>query len=184
MDTPHERDEFLMFNVSQGQRAPLEALVRRHGSALLTFIRRMVGDAHRSEELFQDVFLAVWTRRHQYQFPRSFKNWLYAIALNKCREAFRRGPAPAQPFAEEPVAPASASPSPVETAIATETANRVAAGVARLPAQQRLVVVLRVWQELSYAEIADLLGLTEATARSHMHHALAALRKYLKPNDR
>src|SRR6516225_8088688 len=87
MDTPHERDEFLMFNVSQGQRAPLEALVRRYGSALLTFIRRMVGDAHRSEELFQDVFLAVWTRRHQYQYPRSFKNWLYAIALNKCREA-------------------------------------------------------------------------------------------------
>ena len=66
-----DRDEDLMANVALGQRAPLEILVRRHGSALLTFIRRMVGDPHRSEELFQDVFLAVWRKRQQYQFPRS-----------------------------------------------------------------------------------------------------------------
>ena len=60
---PQDGDENLMANVAQGQRAPLEVLVRRHGSALLTFIRRMVGDPHRSEELFQDVFLAVWSKR-------------------------------------------------------------------------------------------------------------------------
>src|SRR2546421_441794 len=92
---PQDGDENLMANVAQGQRAPLEVLVRRHGSALLTFIRRMVGDPHRSEELFQDVF--------------------------------------------------------------------------------------RVWQGRSYAEIADLRSVTEAPVRSHMHHALVALHKYLDP---
>ena len=86
-------------------------------------------------------------------------------------------------FVEEegPVVPFSGEPSPVETAIATETASRVALAVARLPEQQRLVVVFRVWQGLSYREIADLLDVTEATVRSHMHHALVALRKYLEP---
>ena len=178
MDTPHERDEFLMFNVSQGQRAPLEALVRRYGSALLTFIRRMVGDAHRSEELFQDVFLAVWTRRHQYQYPRSFKNWLYAIALNKCRAAFR-GHAPLRPLPETD--PSGPDDSPAEQLIAGETAELVNRAVTRLPEQQRAVVVLRVWEGLSYERIAEVVGCTEATARSHMHHALAALRRYLRP---
>jgi RNA polymerase sigma-70 factor (ECF subfamily) len=179
---PQEADENLMANVAQGQRAPLEVLVRRHGSALLTFIRRMVGDPHRSEELFQDVFLAVWSKRQQYQFPRSFKNWLYTIAVNRCRQDFRTRPMVTISFDEEegPSVP-SGEPSPVETAIATETATRVARAVARLPEQQRLVVVFRVWQELSYAEIADLLNVTEATVRSHMHHALVALRKYLEP---
>ena len=49
------------------------------------------------------------------------------------------------------------------------------------PAQQRVVVVLRLWQGLSYREIADTVGRTEATVRSHMHHGLIGLRKYLEP---
>src|SRR5262249_37073803 len=134
-------------------------------------------------ELFQEVFLAVWSKRHQYQFPRSFKNWLYTIALNRCRQDFRSRPMTTLSFVEEEgsMIPFSAEPSPVETAIATETAHRVAVAVARLPEQQRVVVVLRVWQGLSYGEIADLLNVTEATVRSHMHHALGALRKHLEP---
>src|ERR1700676_2405194 len=83
------RDEALMAQVVQGQTPALEQLLRRHADALLTFIRRMVLDHHRSEELFQDVFLTVWTKRKLYESPRPFKPWLYAIALNKCREHFR-----------------------------------------------------------------------------------------------
>src|SRR6185295_1745929 len=81
-----DRDERLMEQVAQGKRECLEPLVRRHANALLTFIQRMVGDRHRSEELFQEVFLAVWRKRAQYQSPRPFKAWLFGIALNKCRE--------------------------------------------------------------------------------------------------
>jgi RNA polymerase sigma factor (sigma-70 family) len=53
--------------------------------------------------------------------------------------------------------------------------------VTRLPPQQRAVVVLRVWEGLPYARIAEIVGRTEATVRSHMHHGLAALRKHLEP---
>src|SRR5215471_21002567 len=115
MDSP-QPDEYLMANVAQGQRAPLEILVRRHGSALLTFLRRMVGDPHRSEELFQEVFLAVWSKRHQYEFPRSFRNWLYAIAVNKCRADFRAR-AGVLSFVEDDAAMVPSAPglSPVET---------------------------------------------------------------------
>jgi RNA polymerase sigma-70 factor (ECF subfamily) len=175
-----ERDEWWMAQVALGQRDCLEPLVRRYACPLLTFIQRMIGDRHRSEELFQEVFLAVWLKRRQYQFPRPFKPWLYGIALNKCRAAFRRwsGGTPDLGALAEVAAP---DPSPGETAIATETAALVAAAVTDLPPQQRMVVVLRVWQGLSYAEIAEIVGRTEATVRSHMHHGLAAMRKYLEP---
>jgi RNA polymerase sigma-70 factor (ECF subfamily) len=178
-----EHDEQLMAQVAHGRREQLEPLVRRYASPLLTFIQRMVRDHHRSEELFQEVFLAVWRKRGQYEYPRPFKPWLFAIALNKCRAAFRAPPGPGLLAVEEdsPSAPAALEPSPPDTAIATETAALVATAVTRLPPQQRAVVVLRVWNGLSFAEIAESLGCTETTARSHMHHGLAALRRYLEP---
>ena len=92
MPSDDTRDEEVMAQVARGQSQLLERLIRRYATPLLTFIRRMVGDPHRSEELFQDVFLAVWSKRQQYQFPRSFKNWLYTIALNRCRQDFRTRP--------------------------------------------------------------------------------------------
>jgi RNA polymerase sigma-70 factor (ECF subfamily) len=179
-----DRDEWLMARAAHGERDCLEALVRRHATRLLTFIARMVGDRHRAEELFQEVFLAVWVKRRQYQFPRPFKSWLYAIAANKCHAAARGRPAPVALEAAGAWAPATAVPSPEESAVATETAALVAAAVTRLPPQQRAVVVLRVWQGMSYAEIAEAVGRTEATVRSHMHHGLAALRQYLEPRLR
>jgi RNA polymerase sigma-70 factor (ECF subfamily) len=180
MGPGEDRDEYLMARVAEGRAELLERLVRRHASPLLTFIHRMVGDRHRSEELFQEVFLAVWLKRRQYEYPRPFKPWLYAIALNKCRAAFRARARAAVALGEEGATPASGA-SPAEQAIAAETAVLVSRAVTRLPEQQRAVVVLRIWQDLPYARIAEILGCGEGTVRSHMHHGLAALRAALRP---
>src|SRR5947209_7749588 len=183
MAQKHEQDEWLMAQVAEGRRELLEPLLRRYANPLLTFIRRMVGDRHESEELFQDVFLAVWVKRGQYQFPRPFKPWLYGIALNKCRAAFRSRAWPGREI-DESLVPADGGPAPDETMISTETATLVAAAVGQLPPQQRSVVVLRIWDGLSYADIATAVGRTEGTVRSHMHHGLAAMRKFLEPRLR
>jgi len=186
MNQASASDERLMGQVAQGNREHLEILVRRHASPLLTYIERMVGDHHRAEELFQDVFLAVWVKRRTYRFPRTFRSWLFAIATNRCREAFRRvrpmDVLPPQEWAG--AAPASSGPTPAEAAVATETANLVAAAVAQLPPGQRTVVVLRNWNGLSFAEIAEVVGRSEGTVRSNMHHALAGIRRYLEPRMR
>jgi RNA polymerase sigma-70 factor (ECF subfamily) len=180
MDEPC-RDETLMAEVARGQRSALEPLIRRHVTPLLTFIQRMTGDYHRGEELFQEVFLAVWCKRHLYEYPRSFKTWLYAIAINQCRQAFRRKQSQTFPLADfGSLVLAPAGQSPVDTMISTENATLVAGALALLPPQQRSVVVLRVWQQLSYAEIGQALETSEGTVRSYMHHGLAALRKHLE----
>jgi RNA polymerase sigma-70 factor (ECF subfamily) len=177
MEHEDDRDEFLMARVQHGQPELLERLLRRHASPLLTFLQRMLGDRHRGEELFQEVFLAVWCKRHRYEYPRPFKPWLYAIALNKCREAFRARPPRMLPLDSADVA----APAAADALIAAETAEMVGRAVTALPPQQRAVVVLRVWEGLPYARIAEIVDATEATVRSHMHHGLAALRKYLEP---
>jgi RNA polymerase sigma-70 factor (ECF subfamily) len=178
MEAGTERDESLMQLVAAGRADLLEWLVRRHAAGLLTFLARMLGDRHRAEEQFQEVFLAVWLKRRQYQYPRPFRPWLYAIALNRCRAVFRlRTPSPLS-LAESPVGDDA---SPADQLIAEETADLVSQAVTRLPPQQRAVVVLRIWQGLSYARIAEVVGCTEGTVRSHMHHGLAALREALQP---
>jgi RNA polymerase sigma-70 factor (ECF subfamily) len=172
-----ERDEWLMAQAALGQRESLEVLVRRYAQPLVSFLTRMVRDRHRGEELFQEVFLAVWRKRKQYQFPRPFKPWLYAIAVNKGRAAFRAA-RPELPL-EVVAPPVAGGGSPVDVAIASETAARVAQTIGCLPPQQRAVVALRVWDGLAYPEIAEVVGCTEATVRSHMSHGLRAVREAL-----
>lgn len=183
MDQGAERDEWVMAQVAFGRADLLEVLVRRYATALLTFLTRMVGDRHRAEDLFQDVFLAVWLKRKQYQHPRPFRPWLYTIALNRCRAVFRlRSPAPVS-LAVAQVDPAGREASGAEQVVTNETAERVGRAITRLPAQQRSVVVLRVYQNLPYARIAEMVGCTEGTVRSHMHHALGTLRELLGEMD-
>jgi RNA polymerase sigma-70 factor (ECF subfamily) len=172
-----QTDERIMGQVACGRADQLELLVRRFATPLLTFIHRLVGDRHLAEELFQETFLAVWTRRAQYQYPRPFRPWLYTIALNRCRAHLRVQRAPAVALDESGLAQPGGQPEASMTQ--QETAAQVLQAVLRLPPQQRTVVSLRVWEELPYARIAEILDLSEPTVRSHMHHALVALRRDL-----
>ncbi|MAR13123.1 MAG: RNA polymerase subunit sigma [Blastopirellula sp.] len=182
MNTTHESDEWLMGQVAAGDRDCLETLMRRYASPLLTFLHRMLGDRHRAEELFQEVFLAVWTKRKTYKLPRAFRFWLYAIAANRCRADFRKAKLPSVGGASPGGADAvSAESEPADVAVAGETADIVDVAVKRLPTNQRTVVVLRIWNQLSFAEIASTMSLQEGTVRSHMHHGLASLRRSLEP---
>ena len=54
----------------------------------------VVGDRHRAEEIFQEVFFTVWQKRKQYKFPKRFRSWLYAIAANRCRQDYRKSKLP------------------------------------------------------------------------------------------
>jgi RNA polymerase sigma-70 factor (ECF subfamily) len=170
-----------MRRTAGGDRECFELIVRRHADGLLTFIVRMIGDYHRSEELFQDVFLAVWIKRHTYQHPKPFRPWLYRIALNYCRAAWRRAKLPITRVDDVRNIAAASTESAGFDAIRAEMDSIVTDAVRHLPEQQRTVVVLRIWNNMSYRDIAETVGVTETTIRSHTHHALASLRETLEP---
>ena len=172
-----------MGQVARGKREQLDILVRRYASPLLTFITRMTGDNHLAEEVFQEVFLIVWKKRRQYNENLAFKPWLYRIAVNKCREKYRVKKIPISHSCPDEKSPVFVSndPLPNEIAVAAETSIMVNEAVATLPEKQRAVLVLRVWSKMPYSDIAEILGRSEGTVRSNMHHALAALRVYLEP---
>ena len=182
MEPRDDSDEGLMRQVAQGNPEAMNALLRRYASPLLTFIQRTVGRRHRAEDLFQEVFLAVWVWRRRYHYPRPFRPWLFGIALNKCRADLRRQTSMPTLLDDCPVSPTATDPAPAEAAVASERATLVAEAVGRLPPAQRAVVTMRIWNGLSYAEIAEAIGRNETTVRSHMFHGLAAMRRHLEPH--
>jgi RNA polymerase sigma-70 factor, ECF subfamily len=185
MEPRNDTDERLMRQVARGEQEALDALLRRHATPLLTFIQRMLGNRHWAEDVFQEVFLAVWVWRGRYCYPRPFRPWLFGIAANKCRADLRRKSYSLTSLDDCPAtSPAASDPPPAAAAIASENAALVAEAVSRMPAAQRTVVTLRVWNGLSYAEIAETIGRSEATVRSHMFHGLATLRRHLEPRMR
>jgi RNA polymerase sigma factor (sigma-70 family) len=185
-----EPDEWLMQQVARGSARHLEPLIRRYAQPILTFTTRLLGSRHRGEEAFQETFISVWTRRTTYRYPGYFRPWLFRIAHNKCRELARPRDALFR-FAGTPdpdeldASGRSPVPSgPVELAIAAETSVIVERAVARLPDRQRAVVVMRLWNAMSYTEIAEALEIAEPTVRSTMHDALVSVRRYLEPRLR
>ena len=127
---------------------------------------------------FQDAFVTVWRKRHRYEHPRPFRPWLYAIAVNLCRTAHCSRPPSASPLSDDHCGD---GPAPDSALSSSETARLIGRALAQLPPQQRAVVSLRVWEEMPYARIAEVVGCTEGTVRAHMHHGLASLREVLAP---
>ena len=171
MNQPQQSDEWLMGQVQRGRREELEKLVRRYASGLLTFIQRSIHDRHRAEELFQETFLRVWTKRRTYDLDRTFRSWLFAIAANLCRTELRKRRRTSQHAEQLAAAGRDEMDSPTDAAMAVETAAIVLDGISRLPPQQRM----------KFAEIAETFNLAESTIRSNMHRGLASLKTILEP---
>lgn len=188
MNTSAASDELLMARVCRGNRQSLELLVRRYSGSLLTFIVRMCGNRHLAEELFQEVFLLVWSKRSQFDRSRAFRPWMFTIAANRCREEFRKkrpqldSSDVASVDARLNIAPPDITwGAPLPTAIQAENAKLVTDALEKLPEAQRTVVSLRIWNSLSFGEIAQIVGSPEGTVRSQMSRGLKALKEHLEP---
>ena len=169
-------DEELMRGVRAGDAEALERLVRRHGPPLLSFITRMVRDSTEAEDLFQEVWVAVWAKRRSFDVSRRFTPWMYRIAANRCADARRRR----MVRVHRTLRLTQPQPQPLPDGAEQEEALAAAdAAILTLPEAQREVAVLRLFASLGYAEIARVLGVSESTARSHMSLALRTLRRDL-----
>lgn len=158
----------------------LEGLVERHGARLLRYLIHLAGQRGLAEDLFQETWVRVLERGHQYDPGREFGAWLFAIARNLAIDALRRK-APASLDAlerpEEHLAPrpGAEAPSPFDAVVARERREALTAGVARLAAGFREVLYLRFTEEMSLSAIAELTGLPLPTVKSRLYRALAQL---------
>src|SRR5216117_2906597 len=145
------------------------------GPGLLLFARQWARSAADAEDIVQEAFVKFWRRNHQINNRALLYATVRSIALDFIRRDTRRARREATVFAE-------ADPS-VEPQFEweDEAQSALAAAVSYLPQDQREVLVLKIWNELTFSEIAGALGISQNTAASRYRYALANLKKSLQP---
>ena len=166
-------DEQLMVAFSRGSTDAFSELFSRYKQPLFGFFRRRVADPAQAEELTQETFLAVLRASSRYEPRALFRTYLYAIGFKLLR-AHRRKAAFRATFLG--VAAGVREPA-LQNAIDAEVLLRQAVG--KLERLDREILLLREFEELSYAEIAELLSLPVNTVRSRLFRARMALRDLL-----
>lgn len=149
---------------------PFDRAVREHGPVVLRVCRALVG-AHEADDAWQETFLTALRAYPGLDPGTNLQAWLVTVAHHRCVDLLRARTRRALPVAEPPEADVRAGPE--ELAEASE----LRAAVAALPERQRLAVALHHLGGLTYAEVAGLIGGTEAAARRAASDGIAALRR-------
>lgn len=178
-------DDDLVLQGRAGSHAALAELYRRHRPRVFGYVLRMTGDRDLAEEIFSATFVTFFENLERYQPCGRLPNYLFRIARSRLMDELQsrnrlRTPLPA-PADSSPRTPVSTSLSPDEAAAAAELAVRVQRALTELADHLREVVILRLYEGLDYAAIAEIAGTSAATVRSRMRYALEALRRSVQP---
>lgn len=178
MDLATLTDRQLLQGFVDGRSDMMAQLVRRYRQPLFGFLYRLTGDRGGSADLFQDTFLRVLGHAESFDGRSRVRTWIFAIALNLCRSQWRRKTLPQVSLAA--AGQVGENPDIRRDIDRVILNHRIEAALAELPPQQREVVVLTLYEEMSYPEISRMVGRPLGTVKSQMRLALAKLRPALK----
>jgi RNA polymerase sigma-70 factor, ECF subfamily len=169
----------LMRRVQEGEMVSYNTLVNRYKDRLFNVLYRMLSSEDEANDLLQETFLRVWQHKMSYDFRFAFSTWIYTIALNLARNELRRRKKikflDIFDFADK----LAAKEEKKDTS--TNLKTLLEAEMKRLPEKYKTAFLLRDVDNLSYEEIAQVLGVPLGTVKSRVNRARAILRTRLKP---
>lgn len=185
-------DNQIVARVNTGERELLEELISRYEERVYNLAYRMVGNREDAEDVLQDTFLNVIRYLDRFQGRSSFSTWLYRVAANaaltrlrkqgkmvKSEDEFLDNVYAVQQAANAGAPLADWSNSPVQELLNEEAILQMNQAIAEMPEIYRAVFVLRDIEEMSTAEVADVLEISEAAVKSRLHRARIFLRNQL-----
>ena len=179
-------DQNLVKQYVQGNEACLEMLINRHKDRIFTTIILIVKDSYIAEDLFQETFIKIINnlKKGKYNEEGKFLPWAIRIARNMAIDYFRkmkRMPTITGSDGEDVFRKIKlAVDNKEEQMIRTEKENMVRDVISRLPEEQRQVLILRHYGDLSFKEIAEMTGVSINTALGRMRYALTNMRKMME----
>jgi len=192
-DEPDEKttNEDLMGRVRLGDTHAFEVLIRRHQRSVLNFIFRFMGNRTDAEDLTQEVFLRIWKAAETYKPEAKFTTWLYRIATNLCinkQRAIRIRRLFAKSHSEEQrrgykdafiIGEGAERLTSEDHLIDSEQSVQLLNTLNELPTSQRLAMVLKIYDEMSYQEISQIMDRSISAVDSLLIRAKKNLRKKL-----
>lgn len=175
-----DTDIELMLRFQKGDEPAFEALVKKHTRGVLNLVYRYLGDASRAEDVSQDIFVKVYRARMKYEPKAKFSTWLYRIAVNHCLNEIRARKS--QPALSVPVNDLLEQPSgddPDARISRSELQQAVKGAIDSLPENQRMAVILARYEDMSYDEIAETMGMSLEAVKSVLFRAKENLKQAL-----
>jgi len=184
-------DAVLMLRVKQGDTEAFAQLVDKYKQPVINLAFRTLRDLTEAEDLAQNVFVQVYKSARRYHASAKFSTWLFTIARNLClNEIRRRSRHPAesldQPHSEDGEQPLhqvedKGVPSPPQQLLHSELGEKILEVLSELPENQRTALLLCRQEDLSYEEIAEVLGCSLSATKSLIHRGRETLKLKLKP---
>ncbi|MEO6097957.1 MAG: sigma-70 family RNA polymerase sigma factor [Fibrobacteria bacterium] len=171
-----------------GKEEGFNRLVLKHKDRLFGLCLRMLaGDRHEAEDAAQETFVKVYQALNGFRMEAKFSSWVYRIAVNTCKNRFTsrsyqesRRARDLEAADADGTPSAGLAPSPAQVLEAKGKWQRIEAAIARLPDEQRVLVVLRDVEGRSYEEIAESTGLNPGTVKSRLNRGRRQLQEWLK----
>jgi len=164
MIDPFIEDEKLMEETAQGDEYAFELLVKRHQSRILNLIFRFIGNRTQAGDLSQEVFIRVWQAAPRYKPQAKFTTWIYRVATNLCLNELKSSSRRKLLFSEIPAdagrtpnEEGTVTPSAEDILLAEERSRQISHTLQNLPENQRMALILKRYDNLSYHEIANIM---------------------------
>jgi len=177
--TPSTSDEILIGRIANGDRLAMQVLFARHHVRVFRFVLRLVRDEATAEDLISEVFLDVWRQAGKFEGRAAVSTWLLAIARFKALSSLRRKP---EEELDEETAGAieDTSDTPDVTLEKKEKSEVIRECLKGLSAEHREIIDLVYYHEKSVEEVAEIVGIPEATVKTRMFYARKKLAELLK----
>jgi RNA polymerase sigma-70 factor (ECF subfamily) len=186
MIDPLTEDEELMAGTAQGDEYSFELLVKRHQSRMLNLIYRFIGNRTQARDLAQEVFIRVWQAAPRYKPQAKFTTWIYRLAANLCLNELKSCGRKKLFFSESPAVPGrtpteerNVSPSAEDILLAEERSRQISHALQSLPENQRIALILKKYDNLSYHEIAKVMECSVSAVESLLVRAKKNLQEKL-----
>ena len=174
VDQNLKTDMQLIEEVRQGQRASYSELVKRHQRGLLRLSMRFMKDMDVAQDVVQDAFIKAYEKLNLFEGRSSFKSWIYQIAVNTARNKLREN---RYDFSNIDDVHLSVSATAESGLVHRAVSEIIQSEVDRLPFKQKTALVLRVYEDMSFAEIAEVMECPYDTAKANYRHALLKLKE-------
>jgi RNA polymerase sigma-70 factor (ECF subfamily) len=174
-------DRELVEKFRSGERSAFDVLVRRHQKGVWRLVRRYIKSDADASDVTQLVFVRAFKGLVAFRGQSSVRSWLLRIAIN-CSLSWIRDHRREQPaeIAEDALTATNMAPDHITS---NQQGARLREAIAQLPPKQKLVLELRVFDDLSFKEVAELADCSENTAKVNFHYAVKRLREILGPAE-
>ena len=172
-------DGEVMHRIVEGEEKAFDELYRRYARRLQGFFYRMLGgDVEMAADFTQDLFVRIWTSRSTYNGGERVSAWMFTMAYNLCRNEYRHREVHENYVWEQ--TEEEAVDSNIEMALDAATFDQLLSKVLEtLPPEPRMLFALRYEEDLSLAEVADIMHLPLGTVKSRCHYLVSQIKKKL-----